>query len=216
MSGNRILSRRFLVILCLGGGIGTLVALALYVTKTAYVGLLPLALALVVSTAFVKNFRLYWFAIFLLSLQFTISKNLNDGLAVVDALKIDFDIRDFTFQITLTDLALVVLLAIWANDCMFHGKRVRFPPVTWLAVGYLAIALLSTVGAASPYLGYVELSQQIKYFVVYLFAVNCLDFEKRRPAARRRRGDNPSDPSGNDRDAVRDRVRDSLYIRRYL
>jgi O-Antigen ligase len=175
LSGNRILSRRFLVMLCVGGGIGTLVALALYVTKTAYVGLLPLALALVLSTAFVKNFRLYWFAIFLLTLQFTISKNLNDGLAVVDALKIDFDIRDFTFQITLTDLALVVLLAIWANDCMFHGKRVRFPPVTWLAVGYLGIALLSTVGAASPYLGYVELSQQLKYFVVYLFAVNCLD-----------------------------------------
>ena len=161
--------------LCAGGGIGTLVALALYVTKTAYVGLLPLALALVLSTAFVKNFRLYWFAIFLLTLQFTISKNLNDGLAVVDALKIDYDIRDFTFQITLTDLALLVLLAIWANDCMFHGKRVRFPPVTWLAVGYLGIALLSTVRAESPYLGYVELSQQIKYFVVYLYAVNCLD-----------------------------------------
>jgi hypothetical protein len=173
--GNRVLSRRFLFMLCLGGGIGTLVALALYVTKTAYVALLPLGLALVLSTVFVKNFRLYWFAIFLLSLQFTIGKNLNDGLSVIDRLKIDYIIQNFTFQITGTDLALLVLLAIWANDRMFHGRPMRFPPLTWLAVGYLGISLLSTVGAASPYLGFVEISQQIKFFIVYLFAVNCLD-----------------------------------------
>ena len=161
--------------LCLGGGIGTLVALALYVTKTAYVGLLPLGLALLLSTVFVKNFRLYWFAIFLLSLQFTMSKNLNDGLAVNDELKIDYTIQNFTFQVTATDLALLVLVVIWANDRVFRRQPMRFPPVTWLAVGYLGISLLSTVGAASPYLGYVELSQQIKFFIVYLFAVNCLD-----------------------------------------
>ena len=174
-AGNRVLSRQFLLVLCLGGGIGTFIALALYVTKTAYVSLLPLGLALVLSTAFVKNFRLYWFAIFLLSMQFMISKNLNDGLAVIDKLKIDYEIQNFTFQITVSDLVLLVLLAIWANDCMFHGKPMRFPPVTWLAVGYFGVSVLSLVGAASPYLGIVELSQQFKYFIVYLYAVNCLD-----------------------------------------
>ncbi|MGH6847368.1 MAG: O-antigen ligase family protein [Methylocella sp.] len=144
-------------------------------TKTAYVGMLPFGLALVLSTVFVKNYRLYWFAIFLLSLQFTISKNLNDGLAVIDKLKIDYTIQNFVFEITATDLALLVLLAFWANDCLFHGKNMRFPPITWLAVGYLGISLLSLVGAESPYLGFVELSRQIKFFIVYLFAVNCLD-----------------------------------------
>jgi O-Antigen ligase len=174
-AGDRLVSRQFLLMLCLGCAIGTLVALALEVTKTAYVGLAPLGLALVLSTVFVKNFRLYWFAIFLLSLQFTISKNLNDGLAVIEGLKIDYAIQNFTFQITASDLVLLVLLAFWANDSLFHGKPMRFPPVTWLAVGYLGIALLSTVVAASPYLSFVELSQQIKFFIAYLFAVNCLD-----------------------------------------
>ncbi|MGH6840277.1 MAG: O-antigen ligase family protein [Methylocella sp.] len=173
--GNRVVSHRFLFILCVGGGIGTIVALALYVTKTAYVGLLPLGLALALATVFVKNQRLYWFAIFLLSLQFTFSKNLNDGLAVLNELKIDYDFWNFTFQITASDLALLVLLALWANDCLFHGKKMRFPPVTWLAVGYLGISLLSLVGAESPYLGFVEMSRQIKFFIAYLFAVNCLD-----------------------------------------
>src|SRR6516162_10000248 len=172
---TRVTLRRFLLLLCLGGGIGTFVSLGLYVTKPAYVALLPFGLALVLSAAFVKDFRLYWFTIFLLSLQFLISKNLNDGIAVINALKIDYTIYNFTFQITATDLALLVLLAIWANDVIFRAKPVRFPPVTWLAVGYLGTSLLSIVGAKSAYLGFVEIWQQIKYFIVYLFAVNCLD-----------------------------------------
>jgi O-Antigen ligase len=174
-TGNEAFWRQFLLILGLGGGIGTLVALVLYGAKPVYAALLPLGLALALPAAFVKNFRLYWFAVFLLSLQFQNGKNLNDGLAVIDALKIDYTIWNFTFQITATDLALLVLLFIWANDRMFHGKPLRFPPVTWVAVGYLLICLLSIMGAASPYLGFVELSQQIKLFIVYLFAVNCLD-----------------------------------------
>jgi len=172
---NRVLSRQFLFLLCLGGGIGTIVALGLYVTKITYVALLPLGLALVLPTVFLKNFRLYWFAIFLLSLQFTIKKNLNDGLYIVNSLKIDYTIWNFTFDITISDLAFRVLLAIWANDHMFHGKPLRFPPVSWLAFGYLVICRLSTVGANSPYLGFVELSRQLKFFSVYLFAVNWLD-----------------------------------------
>lgn len=161
--------------LCFGGGIGTLVALSLYVTKTVYVALLPLGLALVLPALLTDNFRLYWFVVFLLSLQFTISKNLNDGLAVINDLKIDYTIWNFTFDVTASDLVLLVLLAIWVNDRMFHGKPMRFPPITWLAVGYLGICLLSTVGAASPYLGFVEMWRQVKFFIVYLFTVNCLN-----------------------------------------
>jgi hypothetical protein len=161
--------------LCLACGIGTMVALGLYVTKAAYVTLLPLGLALMLPTLFLKNFRLYWLIIFLFSLQFSITKNLNDGLAVIHDLNIDYTIWSFTFDITATDLALLVLLAIWINDYLLHRKPMRFPRVTWLAVGYLGVCLLSTLGAASPYLGYVEIWRQIKCFIVYLFTVNCLD-----------------------------------------
>jgi hypothetical protein len=165
----------FLLMLCLGAGIGALVALGLYATSTSSVALVPLAFIIGLPTLFLKNFRLYWFAIFLLSSQFLISKNLNDGLAVIDALKIDFIIDHFTFSVSVTDLALLVLLAIWTNDRLFHAKPFHFPPVSWLAVGYLGVALVSALAAPSRYLGLVEMSFQIKYFIGYLFAVNCLD-----------------------------------------
>ena len=173
LASNRL--RTFLFILFVGGGIGTLVALALYVTNAVYVSLLPVGLGFLLPALFLKNFRLYWFAIFLLSLQFQFSKNLNEGLAVIDTLKIDYIIGSITFDITVTDLALLVLLAIWANDCLLYAKPLRFPAVSWFAVGYICISVLSTAVAAIPYLASVELSRQIKYFVVYLFAVNCLE-----------------------------------------
>jgi O-Antigen ligase len=162
-------------VLCIGGVIGVLVALGLYSTKPAYVALLPLGLLIVLPAMILKNFRLYWLALLLLSLQFQIGKNLNDGLAVLSALKIDYIIDTFTFDITATDLVLLVLLAIWINDRLFHAKPFRFPAVSWLAVGYLGIALLSALAAPSRYLGLVEVVRQAKFFVVYLFAVNCID-----------------------------------------
>ena len=163
-----------LFVLLAGGGIGVLVSLLLYSTTPLYVTLLPLGGALLLPTLFLKNFRLYWLAVFLLSLQFVASKNLNDGLAVRDALKVDM-IPHFTFELTATDLALLMLCVIWVNDGLFHKKSLIFPPVGWLAVGYLGLALLSIVGARSPYLGLVEMSRQLKIFIVFLFAVNCLD-----------------------------------------
>jgi len=164
-----------LLVLFAGGAIGALISLLLYSTTPLYVALLPLGGALLLPTLFLKNFRLYWLAVFLLSLQLTASKNLNDGLAVMEALKIDYIIWHFTFEITATDLALLMLCIIWVNDALFHKRPLIFPPVGWLAVGYLGLALLSIVGSRSPYLGLVEMSRQLKFFLAFLFAVNCLD-----------------------------------------
>ena len=174
-TATRLRAKNLLILLFAGGVIGTLVAFALYVTKPTFVALPIVALAAVLPLAFIKNYRLYWLAIFLLSLQFEISKNLNNGTAVIEELKINYTIWNFTFQINVTDLILLVLLAIWANDRLFHGRSLRFPPVAWLAVGYLGICLLSAVGAPSPYLSFVQIFLELKYFVVFLFAVNCLD-----------------------------------------
>jgi hypothetical protein len=167
--------RRLLFVLILAGGIGAIVGLSLYATTATDVALLPIGLALLVLPLFLKDFRRYWLVVFLLSLQLPFTKNLNNGMAVVDSLQIDYTIWNFTFDITASDLVLVVLLAIWINDSMFHGRRLRLPAITWLALGWLGMCLVSTVGAPSPYLGYVELSRQLRFFVMFLYAVNCLD-----------------------------------------
>jgi hypothetical protein len=158
-----------------GSGIGVLISLLLYSTSPAYVALLPLGGALLLPTLFLENLGSYWLALFLLSLQFTASKNLNDGRTVIESLNIDYTIHHFTFEITATDLALLMLCIIWVNDRLFHKRPLVFPNVGWFIVGYLGLALLSIIGARSSYLGLVEISRQFKFFIVFLFAVNCLD-----------------------------------------
>ena len=203
-----------LAILGAGGAIGVVIALALYGTKTGYVTLIPLGLAAILPSLTLKNARWYWFTIFLLSLQFQITKNLNDGFAVLDALGIDYLITHFTFDVSISDLALLALLVIWANDRLLQAKPIRFPTVSWLAVGYFVVALLSVLRAESKYLGAVEIFQQLKFFVAYLFAVNCLDFEGRPAGARGRRGCHTGDPGRRDSHPLRDGVHDVLQFRR--
>jgi hypothetical protein len=168
-------SRRPLLILCSGGAIGIVVAAGLYFTKTAYVAVLPVVLLVFVGAALFKNFRLYWFAVFLLSMQIPIAKNLNDGHDVIRAYRIDYVIWNFTYQITVTDLVFLVLLVIWLNDHVFYRKRFRFPKIMWLPIGYFFCCLLSLIGSSSPYLGFVQLWAESKFFLAFLFAINCLD-----------------------------------------
>jgi hypothetical protein len=174
--GRKASAAWILFVLIAGVGIGALIAGLLYSSPSPlYAALLPIGVTLLLPTLFLKNFRLYWFAIFLLSLQFVASKNLNDGVAVMDALKIDYTIHVFTFEITATDLALLMLCIIWVNDRIFQKRPLIFPPVGWLAIAYLGLAALSILGARSSYLGVVEISRQLKFLLVFLFAANCLD-----------------------------------------
>ena len=93
-------SRYFVVyVMIVGSLIGTFVALAAYVMKPMIVCALPVGIAAILPTLLLKNFRLYWFCIYLMSLQFTLTKNLNDGRAIIDSLKIDYTIDYFTFEI---------------------------------------------------------------------------------------------------------------------
>jgi hypothetical protein len=154
---------------------GAMMALFLYVTKPLLVALPIAGLLVVMPTFLIRDKRLYWLGVFLLTLQFEISKNLNNGLAVIDRLNIDYTLWHFTFQIHATDLILTVLLFYWYAETLFKGQRPYFPRAAWLVVGFFGFSLLSLVAAPSAYLGLVELWRQLKFFVVFLYFVNNVD-----------------------------------------
>jgi len=175
---SRALWERLLALVLCGGLIGAFVAVVLYASKSPTIALLPVGLLIICGATLFRDPRAYWFVLAVLSLQLKVGLNLNDGRAVLDALKIDYTIENFTFQIMATDLVFVMLGLLWLNDVLFHGKRLRFPSVGWLAVGYLAFCLLSSLKAPQPFLGFVELFQQAKFFIIFLYAVNCLEDKK--------------------------------------
>ncbi|MFO1431511.1 MAG: O-antigen ligase family protein [Candidatus Competibacteraceae bacterium] len=165
----------FLSYLVLGGMIGTFTALVLYVLKPVWVALIIAGVIVLMPTFVVRNHRLYWLAIFLFSLQFEIMKNLNDGLAVVHKLGIDYTIWHFTFELRATDLVFAVLAFFWLSDIIFRGKKFFFPRVAWLVPGFLLFCFLSLLNTPSPYLGLVEISRQLKFFLFFLYAANNIE-----------------------------------------
>jgi O-antigen ligase len=156
----------------LGACMGAMTALVLFATKPLIVALPIAGLLVVMPTFVIRDKRMYWLGVFLFTVQFEISKNLNDGLAVIDRLNIDYTLWHFTFQVHATDLILLVLLFYWYAETVFKGQRPYFPRATWLLVGFLGFCLLSLVAAPSPYLGLVETWRQLKFFLVFLYVVN--------------------------------------------
>jgi hypothetical protein len=165
----------FLSYLVLGAMIGTFTALVIYVLKPLWAALIIAGLIVLMPTFVVRNHRLYWLAIFLFLLQFEIMKNLNDGLAVVRELGIDYTIWHFTFELRATDLVFAVLVFFWLGDIVFHGKKFFFPRAAWLILGFFLFCFLSLIKAPSPYLGLVEISRQFKFFFFFLYAANNIE-----------------------------------------
>ena len=155
-----------------GACLGAITALVLFATKPLFV-VLPIAgLLLVMPTFVIRDKRLYWLGVLLFALQFEIEKNLNDGLAVIDRLNIDYTLWHFTFQVHVTDLILLILLFYWYAETVFNRQRLYYPRAAWLVVGFLGFCLMSLVSAPSPYLGLVEISRQVKFFVLFLYVAN--------------------------------------------
>jgi len=140
------------------------------VAMAAIIGFLP--------TLVLKEPRLYWLAVFLFTSALEIKKNLLDGLKIRAAFKMDYELPIFVPEIRLSDLAFVMLLGFWLLQLLGRRERFRFPPVAWLAVGYLGWAALSMVSAPNLYFGALQLTREIKFFVVFLYVVNNIDSKR--------------------------------------
>ena len=157
-----------------GAGTGLFASLVLYGTKTVWLALLVAGVLALIPTFALRDPRPYWLGLFLFIIQFEIKKNLNDGLSIVRAYDIDYTLYNFTFEVRGSDLVFLVLAFLWLHDVIFRKQKLRLPRATWLAVAYLALCLLSLVGARWPYLGIVELVRQSRFLVFFLYAYNNL------------------------------------------
>jgi len=137
------------------------------------------ALLVLLPTFFSPDVRLYWLSVYLFALQFDVKKTLLDGLAVIEALKLDAWPWVFVPEIMVSDLPLLVLLGLWLYDLKSQGKPLWIPRISGFALAFLGWAALSLLAAPSRYLGVIELVRQSKFVLVYLYAANNLDSDRK-------------------------------------
>jgi hypothetical protein len=160
-----------------GAAGGAFVALLFTVAPLA--AALPVAaLVVLLPTLLIEDTRLYWLTLFLVTAQFELAKKLLDGLEILETMQIDYQPFVFVPEIRGSDLPLCALLVLWLNDLRLGKARLYVPAVGVLALGFLAVAALSSVRAPSRYLAAVELARQCKFVLIFLFAANTLDAKR--------------------------------------
>ena len=158
----------------LGILVATLVTVLLSQAPLVWTVMLFVAIASLIPLFVVRDAELYWLSLFLLTSIVDIKKTLIDGLMVMDTLGLDAitPTSQLVPEIRLSDLVLAVLLLNWMVRLARHRATIRFPRVSILMVAFLAWSAMSSVQAQHPYLGFVEWTNQFRYFVIFLYAVN--------------------------------------------
>ncbi len=161
-----------------GMAIAGSVTLLMYEAPPVWTFLVAAMLVTLLPAFVVQDARLYWTAVFLLFSPIEIKKSLVDGLKIKAALGIDYIQPVLVPELRLGDLAFAVLLLLWLVRWSLRRDRLYIPPVGFLALAYLAWATLSILKAPIPYLSWIELAREVKYFLIFLWAVNCVDAKR--------------------------------------
>lgn len=166
----------FLAGIVLAGTVTALLSLA----PLIWIALIFAGLAGLVPALIVRDPMQYWLALFLLTSMTDIKKTLLDGLEVMDALGLVAvtPTSQLVPEIRLSDLVLVVLLLNWAALLARHRATLRAPRVSLFVLGLLSCAALSSLFALHPYLGFVEITNMLRYFTVFLYVVNNIRAER--------------------------------------
>jgi len=96
-----------------------------FLVAAAIVGVLP--------TFLVRDPEAYWFGVFVLSMMVEVQKAFGDGLNVMARYGFEIEtapsVSQLLPELRLSDLPLLVLLALWAWKVARHGKPLVFPRV---------------------------------------------------------------------------------------
>ncbi len=162
------------VAVALGVPIAAIVAVLLSQAPLVWTFLLFAALFCLLPVFIVREPALYWLSLFLLASIVDIKKTLLDGLEVMDTLDLVAvtPTSQLIPEIRLSDLVLGVLLLGFMVRLARHRASFHVPRFSLLFVAFLIWSALSSLQAEHPYLGFVEWTNQFRYFVIFLYAVN--------------------------------------------
>jgi O-antigen ligase len=160
--------------LALGVVVSMMVAVLLGQAPLVWTALLFAGVLVLIPALVVREPSLYWLSLFLFATILDIKKTLVDGLAVMH----DLDLTAVTPtsqlvpEVRLSDLVMGILLVGWLLRLARHRASLRVPRVSLLIVAFLIWSAISSIVAEHPYLGAVEWTNQFRYFVIFLYAVN--------------------------------------------
>ncbi len=133
-------------------------------------------LALLIATMAMKDAKVLWLFLLVLSIPFDISKWMTAWVVSPYTLARTYGMPasgTITFELFLTDVVLAAMLLPWLARVCLKRERLYFPKIGYLFVFYLAWALIvSLINAQSLYLSIIELCREALYFMSFVYLIN--------------------------------------------
>jgi len=157
-------------------GVGAAIAsVVLLHTTMVWMALVIAGIVVVVVSFISRDLKLYWLAVFLTTIPLNITKLLFFSPEDVARMKEHYGVIAFENlvpQLYLSDLPLLVLLALWVGEILVKRKRIYAPKAMLVAAGFIAWCLLTLTVASAPELGLVWIFYQVKNLLMFLWFVN--------------------------------------------
>ncbi len=168
------------IVIVLGGALIAFLTAGIMKMSMIWLVLVPTAIAVIIPTFIVKDMKIYWLGVFLLSLPFSIQKILIDSQVALN-IEDTFGKAAGTMPVPvlfLSDLPFIVLIVLWLIRVAVKKDALYFPKNNVFALAFLGWSALSIIGSTLPSFGVFQLLQLIKYYAGYLFFANNIKTRK--------------------------------------
>jgi hypothetical protein len=145
-----------------------------------WVALLLAGLIGLVPLAVVKDPLLYLLSLFLLALPLNVSKRLGGEEQAVATLQQTGALAGGlpTPMLQLTDLVLIAMVVLWLVRKLRERERLYLPPSGRLPLLLIGLTAVTAAMAPHPFVGFLEVYRQLKFYVIYLFTSNNVDLRR--------------------------------------
>jgi len=132
-------------------------------------------LCLTLGSLLSPSFKDYWIALFITTVPINVTKLIYYTPDEFAALKRTWHItvnENLVPLLYVSDLPLMVLLAIWFSEVLMRKTRFRMPREVLLILVFVAWCLFTLRGAPAPFLGYVWAYFELKMVLIVLWLAN--------------------------------------------
>lgn len=140
-----------------------------------WIALVVVGLIVFAGSFLARDLKVYWLSIFLVTLPLSINKMFFFEPSDLTALRQTYGLFINAIEVPLlylSDLALMVLLALWAGEVVSQRRRLRIPKGALFACAFLGWCVVSLLVARARLLGVSWILYQVKFLLLFLWVTN--------------------------------------------
>jgi len=179
MTRTQNVQQRLLAVIApivVGCGIAAITTIMLVTLRPILVAAVFCGIAVFLPTLVLRETKVYWLVLFVLSMQFDISKRLTTWMAAPWLLFEKYGLPasgNLSINFYISDAILCILILPWVCKLLLRQEKLFFPALCYIPLVYFGwTGFSSLMWAVSPHLSFFEWVRQFFYFFSLVYIIN--------------------------------------------